>query len=139
MAITSRDPLSVTFAALADPTRRAILSRLLRGASTVGELALPFLHAMSLPAVTKHLKVLERAGLITKSKEAQWRSCQLNVPALDLVNDWLEAHRTSFESQFDRLEAYLARDKKGATPKFPKPPKSTKTKTSERKRHARKT
>ena len=141
MANKSADPLSVTFSALADPTRRAILSRLLRGTSTVGELASPFLHKMSLPAVTKHLNVLERAGLITKSKDAQWRSCRLNVPALDIANDWLEAHRDSVEAQFDRLGAYLARDNrdnKEASPKVRKSTKVDKPKRAERKRHAQK-
>ena len=84
------DHLSLTFSALADPTRRALLSRLARGQATVTELAKPFLKNMSLPAITKHLKVLEAAGLVTKSREAQWRPCQLNPTALRDVSDWVE-------------------------------------------------
>jgi DNA-binding transcriptional ArsR family regulator len=99
------DPLSRTFAALADPTRRAILARLTRGEASVTELAAPF--AMSLPAVSKHLKVLERAGLITRSREAQWRPCRLDVDALRAVDVWLEAYRRLWEERFDRLDEYL--------------------------------
>ena len=101
------DPLSVTFAALADPTRRAMLSQLSKGAANVSDLAKPFLKDMSLPAVTKHLKVLEKAGLITKTKEAQWRPCQLNGQALKNVADWMEQYRIFWEESFDRLEEYL--------------------------------
>jgi DNA-binding transcriptional ArsR family regulator len=99
------DHLSTTLAALADPTRRAILSRLASGASTVTELAAPF--EMSLPAVTKHLKVLERAGLITRSREAQWRPCKLEAKPLQDVSDWIEQYRQFWEQSFDRLEDYL--------------------------------
>jgi DNA-binding transcriptional ArsR family regulator len=99
------DHLSTTLAALADPTRRAILSRLASGASSVTELAAPF--EMSLPAVTKHLKVLERAGLITRSREAQWRPCKLEAKPLQDVSDWVEQYRQFWEQSFDRLEDYL--------------------------------
>src|SRR5262245_33132268 len=84
------DPLSQTFAALADPTRRAMLSRLSKGEANISDLAEPFLKNMSLPAVTKHVKVLERAGLITKTREAQWRPCKLNGPALKDAANWME-------------------------------------------------
>lgn len=99
--------LDQTFAALADPTRRAILARLTRGDATVTELAQPFLKTMSLPAVTKHLKVLERAGLITKSREAQSRPCRLNAAALKDANAWMEQYRAYWEESLDRLDAYL--------------------------------
>src|SRR6476660_1106381 len=102
-----QDHLSQTFAALADPTRRAMLARLSRGEANVSDLARPFLKSMSLPAVTKHVKVLERAGLITKTREAQWRPCKLNPPALKDVADWMEQYRQFWEESFDRLEAYL--------------------------------
>src|SRR5262245_1424454 len=101
------DTLSQTFAALADPTRRAILARLSKGEANVSELAKPFMKSMSLPAITKHLKVLEKAGLITKSREAQWRPCKLNgAPFKDAV-DWIEQYRIFWEESFDRLEEYL--------------------------------
>jgi DNA-binding transcriptional ArsR family regulator len=100
------DPLSATFAALADPTRRAILARLSHGETSVTELARPF--AMSGPAVTKHLKVLERAGLISRSREAQWRPARLEPKALQAVTDWLEDYRRLWEQSFDRLDDYLA-------------------------------
>ncbi|WP_141332089.1 helix-turn-helix transcriptional regulator [Myxococcus sp. AB025B] len=100
------DPLSATFAALADPTRRAILARLSKGETSVTELAQPF--DMSLPAVTKHLKVLERAGLITRSREAQWRPCRLAPKPLKDATDWLEDYREFWEASLDRLEDYLA-------------------------------
>ncbi len=99
------DHLSSTFSALADPTRRAILSRLASGETSVTELAEPF--EMSLPAVTKHLKVLERAGLITRSREAQWRPCRLEASRLKEVADWVEHYRNFWEQSFDRLDAYL--------------------------------
>ncbi len=102
-----RDPLSQTFYALADPTRRAMLARLTRGEANVTDLAQPFMKAMSLPAVTKHLKVLERAGLVTKTRAAQWRPCKLNGTALRDVADWMEPYREFWEESFDRLEAYL--------------------------------
>lgn len=99
------DPLSATFSALADPTRRAILARLARGESSVTELAEPF--DMSLPAISKHLKVLERAGLITRGREAQWRPCRIEPEALKGVDDWLERYRRLWEERFDRLDDYL--------------------------------
>jgi DNA-binding transcriptional ArsR family regulator len=99
------DPLSATFAALADPTRRAILARLCSGEATVSELAEPF--DMSLPAVSKHLKVLERAGLVSRGREAQWRPCRLEAGPLKDANGWLERYRQFWEGSFDRLESYL--------------------------------
>jgi DNA-binding transcriptional ArsR family regulator len=101
------DNLSQTFAALADPTRRAMLARLTRGQANVSDLAKPFLREMSLPAITKHLKVLERAGLITKTREAQWRPCRLNGAPLKDVSSWMEQYRVFWEESFDRLEVYL--------------------------------
>lgn len=101
------DPLSQTFAALADPTRRAMLAQLSKGEANVSDLAKPFLKSMSLPAVTKHLKVLEKAGLITKTKEAQWRPCKLNADRFKDVANWMEQYRIFWEESFDRLEAYL--------------------------------
>src|SRR5436190_23922758 len=101
------DHLSLTFAALADPPRRALLARLSKGEATVSDLAKPFLRNMSLPAVTKHLKVLESAGLITKTRDAQWRPCKLNGSAFKDVSAWLEPYRAFWEESFDRLEAYL--------------------------------
>jgi len=99
------DRLSNTFSALADPTRRAILARLALGETSVTELAKPF--QMSMPAVSKHLKVLERAGLITRGREAQWRPCRIEAQALKPVDDWLENYRRLWEERFDRLEVYL--------------------------------
>jgi len=99
------DRLSATFSALADPTRRAILARLVTGETSVNELAKPF--EMSLPAVSKHLKVLERAGLIARSREAQWRPCRIEPEALKGVDDWLEKYRRLWEERFDRLDVYL--------------------------------
>ncbi|HIK18934.1 MAG TPA: winged helix-turn-helix transcriptional regulator [Leptolyngbyaceae cyanobacterium M33_DOE_097] len=101
----STDSLSATLAALADPTRRAILAQLAQGEATVTELAEPF--EMSLPAVSKHLKVLERAQLITRSRDAQWRPCQLNPEPLKDLADWLEHYRQLWEQSFDRLDEYL--------------------------------
>jgi len=101
------DQLSQTFAALADPTRRAMLAQLSKGEANVSDLAKPFLKDMSLPAVTKHLKVLEKAGLITKTKEAQWRPCKLNGDALRDAANWMEQYRIFWEESFDRLEDYL--------------------------------
>ncbi|HZV61449.1 MAG TPA: metalloregulator ArsR/SmtB family transcription factor [Methylophilaceae bacterium] len=101
------DRLSQTFAALADPTRRAVLARLAQGEANVSDLAQPFLKDMSLPAITKHLKVLEKAGLITKTREAQWRPCKLNPDALKNAADWMEQYRVFWEESFDRLDAYL--------------------------------
>lgn len=102
------DNLSQTFSALADPTRRAILAQLSKGEASVSDLARPFLKDMSLPGVTKHLKVLERAGLITKSRDAQWRPCRLNAPALKDAADWMEQYRAFWEESLDRLGEYLA-------------------------------
>jgi DNA-binding transcriptional ArsR family regulator len=101
----STDRLSSTFAALADPTRRAILARLALGETSVTELAEPF--DITLPAVSKHLKVLERAGLITRGRAAQWRPCRIEPGALKDVNDWLERYRSLWEERLDRLEHYL--------------------------------
>jgi DNA-binding transcriptional ArsR family regulator len=101
------DSLSQTFAALADPTRRAMLARLSKGQANVSDLAQPFLKNMSLPAVTKHLKVLERAGLVTKTRDAQWRPCTLNgAPMKDAVA-WMEQYREFWEESLDRLGEYL--------------------------------
>jgi DNA-binding transcriptional ArsR family regulator len=99
------DPLSATFSALADPTRRAILARLALGKTSVTELAEPF--AMSLPAISKHLKVLEHAGLIARGREAQWRPCRIAPTALKDVDNWLEKYRRFWDESFDRLDAYL--------------------------------
>ena len=99
------DALSAKFSALADPTRRAILARLALGETSVTELAAPF--AMSLPAVSKHLKVLEHAGLIARSRDAQWRPCRLQPAPLKGVDDWLEEYRELWEQRLDRLEDYL--------------------------------
>lgn len=100
-----RDRLSLTFAALADPTRRAILARLVTGETTVAELAKPF--DMSGPAISKHLKVLESAGLIARGREAQWRPCRIEPLALKPVDDWLERYRRFWEQSLDRLDEYL--------------------------------
>jgi DNA-binding transcriptional ArsR family regulator len=101
------DPLSLTFAALADPTRRAILARLVEGEATVNELAAP--HAMSLPSVSRHLKVLERAGLVVKGRSAQWRPCRLDVAPLVDADAWLAPYRDFFESRLARLEQQLTK------------------------------
>jgi DNA-binding transcriptional ArsR family regulator len=114
------DRLSATFSALADPTRRAILARLALGETTVGELAKPF--KISGPAVTRHLKVLENAGLIARSREAQWRPCRLEPAALKGVDDWLEVYRRLWEQRLDRLGDYL---------------KTLQTKPAKDKRHGR--
>jgi DNA-binding transcriptional ArsR family regulator len=102
---TTTDALSTTFAALADPTRRAILERLTHGAATVKELSLPF--SMSAPAISKHLRVLERAGLISQGRQAQWRPCQLEAAPLQAVADWAEGYRRFWEQSFERLADYL--------------------------------
>lgn len=101
----SPEHLNATFAALADPTRRAILARLAEGEASVTELAAPF--AMSLPAVSKHLKVLERAGLIARGRTAQWRPCRLDARPLKEAADWMESYRAFWEQNFNRLDAYL--------------------------------
>ena len=103
--MTENDTLSLTFAALADPTRRAMLERLAQGPATVKELAEPF--QISLPAISKHLKVLERAGLIERGREAQWRPAQLQAAPLKEVSQWLEQYRENWEENFDRLDEYL--------------------------------
>jgi DNA-binding transcriptional ArsR family regulator len=102
------DQLSITFAALADPTRRAILSRLTEGDATVNELAAP--HAMSLPSVSRHLKVLERAGLVVKGRSAQWRPCHLDTAPLAEADAWMRPYRAFFEERFARLEQQLANE-----------------------------
>jgi DNA-binding transcriptional ArsR family regulator len=101
------DRLSSTFQALADPTRRAILARLALGEASVNDLAKPF--AISQPAISKHLKVLERAGLISRSREAQYRPCRLEPQALKRVDEWLEEYRRHWEARLDRLETYLSK------------------------------
>tara|TARA_R110000868_G_scaffold46658_3_gene153911 strand:+ start:419 stop:769 length:351 start_codon:yes stop_codon:yes gene_type:complete len=101
----TQDRLSATFSALADPTRRAILARLSSGEATVSELSEPF--DMSMPAISKHLKVLEQAGLITRGREAQWRPCKLDAAPLKDINDWVEHYRKFWEASFDRLDGYL--------------------------------
>lgn len=115
------DRLTATFHALADPTRRAILARLASGETSVTELAAPF--SMSMPAVSKHLKVLERAGLVARGKEAQWRPCRLEVAPLREADEWIEQYRRMWEERFDRLDAYLqelqAKEKDGTTPTKP--------------------
>src|SRR5580698_10000071 len=102
----SADHLSTTFSALADPTRRAILARLALGETSVNEIAEPF--EMSLPAVSRHLKVLENAGLITRSRDAQWRPCRLRADQLKTATEWLDGYRRFWEESFDRLDEYLA-------------------------------
>lgn len=118
------DHLSQTFAALSDPTRRAMLSRLSQGETNVSDLAEPFLDQMSLPAITKHLKVLEKAGLITKTKDAQMRPCKLNGEAFKDAMDWIEHYRKFWEDSLDRLDLYLKTLKK--------------KKKAQRKKHVRK-
>ncbi|MBU42366.1 MAG: transcriptional regulator [Spirochaetaceae bacterium] len=102
-----QDTLSKTFAALADPTRRAMLEHLSRGTASVGDLAKPFRRKMSLPAITKHLKVLEKAGFITKSVDAQFRRCNINQEAFQEVAEWMEQYRMYWEESLDRLDVYL--------------------------------
>ena len=104
------DPLSTTLSALADPTRRAILARLAKGEATVNEIAKPF--DISLPAVSRHLKVLEAAGLITRGREAQWRPCRLETKALKNVDDWLSRYRRFWSESFDKMDTYVAELKK---------------------------
>jgi DNA-binding transcriptional ArsR family regulator len=104
------DSLSTTLSALADPTRRAILARLAKGEATVNELAEPF--AITLPAVSRHLKVLESAGLISRGREAQWRPCRLEAEALKDVDDWLARYRRFWTERFDKMDAYIAELKK---------------------------
>src|SRR3954454_20556281 len=109
---TQADQLSATFAALADPTRRAILARLAKGEASVTELAKPF--DMTLPAVSKHLKVLERAGLVARGREAQWRPCRLDAGPLKAADAWIERYRRFWEQSLDRLDAYLKELQKGS-------------------------
>jgi DNA-binding transcriptional ArsR family regulator len=122
------DALSLKFAALADPTRRAILAQLASGVSTVSELAKPF--DMSLPAISKHLKVLEHAGLISRGRDAQWRPCKLEPAALREVDDWLEQYRKLWHERLDRLEDYLRelqaaqRQQESPAPEAPQPPEN---------------
>lgn len=129
------DTLSTTFAALADPTRRAILARLADGETTVSELAKPF--DISGPAISKHLKVLEHAGLISRGRDAQWRPCKLEPAALKNVDAWLEHYRALWEGRFDRLDAYLqtlqakSLPKKARKKKRQVDPARTKTKPEE--------
>jgi DNA-binding transcriptional ArsR family regulator len=106
------DQLSLTFAALADPTRRAMLARLASGEATVNELAAPF--AISLQAISKHLKVLERAGLITRGKEAQWRPCRLETAPLEAASEWIERYREAWRDRLDRLDHEIQRITRGA-------------------------
>lgn len=106
----AEDPLSQTLFALADPTRRAILARLAKGEATVNEIAAPF--DISLPAVSRHLKVLESAGLISRGRDAQWRPCKLETKALKRVDDWLEHYRRFWTGSFDKMDAYIADLKK---------------------------
>src|SRR5580704_7532746 len=116
--------LDATFGALADPTRRAILARLAQGETTVQDLAEPF--AVSLPAISKHLKVLERAGLISRSRTAQWRPCRIEPRALKAVDDWLDHYRRFYDESFDRLDGYLK------TLQTKDPSKATRTKSSKK-------
>ncbi len=110
MAKIESDALSLTFAALADPTRRAMLARLAQGPATVKELAQPF--QLSMPTISKHLKVLEHAGLIERGRGAQWRPAQLQAAPLRDVSDWLEGYRKHWEANFDRLEEYIRKIQK---------------------------
>ncbi|HEV7368730.1 metalloregulator ArsR/SmtB family transcription factor [Arenibaculum sp.] len=109
--MTPADPLSATLSALADPTRRAILARLAQGEATVNELAAPF--DISLPAVSRHLKVLEAAGLISRGREAQWRPCRLEAAPLKALDGWLGRYRRFWEGSFDKMDAYIASITKG--------------------------
>jgi DNA-binding transcriptional ArsR family regulator len=127
------DRLSATFAALSDPTRRAILARLALGETSVSALAEPF--AMSLPAVSKHLKVLERAGLITRGRDAQMRPCKIEASALKEADDWLEEYRRLWEQRLDRLDAYLT-TLQAEAPKHAKHRKPNKPKEKKRGRKA---
>ncbi|MBK9072526.1 MAG: helix-turn-helix transcriptional regulator [Myxococcales bacterium] len=133
------DPLSSTFAALADPTRRALLARLAKGEANVSSLAKPFAKSMSLPAITKHLKVLEHAGLIRKTRDAQWRNCTLRAAPLRAAAGWIDDYRHHWEQRLDRLGDYLAQVQSAQPSPMPTArlqnlPKPTKAKGS---RHAR--
>ncbi len=105
MSLNTPDALSLTFSALADPTRRSILARLTQGEASVNELAEPF--DISLPSVSRHLKVLEKAGLVSKSRSAQWRPCRLETRQLEAADEWMAPYRDFFEERFDRLEEHL--------------------------------
>ncbi|RYD92917.1 MAG: transcriptional regulator [Sphingomonadales bacterium] len=125
--MTQQDALSQTLSALADPTRRAILARLSKGAASVNEIAEPF--DISLPAISRHLKVLETAGLISRGREAQWRPCQLNVEPLRDLDGWLGKYRAFWEGSFNRMDAYLKqidRDARGDARSQTKPRKAAK-------------
>lgn len=130
------DPLSSKFAALADPTRRAILARLTLGQTSVTELAEPF--AISMPAISKHLKVLENAGLVTRGRAAQWRPCRIEPAALKEVDDWLEEYRRFWEMRLDRLEEYLgdlqSQEKRQTSSGKRKPSKGRPSRASTRRR-----
>ena len=131
------DPLSATFAALADPTRRAILSRLALGETSVMELAEPF--DMSLPAISKHLKVLEHAGLISRGREAQWRPCRIAPVSLKAVDGWLGNFRRFWDENFNRLDDYLEELKANQAAKAePRPKRKTKPKPAKEKHRGRK-
>ncbi|MGA9526339.1 MAG: metalloregulator ArsR/SmtB family transcription factor [Myxococcaceae bacterium] len=131
---TSHPSLDATFAALADPTRRAILARLSTGEASVMELAEPF--EMSLPAISKHLKVLERAGLITRGREAQWRPCRLEAAPLKEASDWMASYREFWEASFDRLDDYLNElQGKPARKSEPTPQPRTRERRHGRKKH----
>ena len=131
------DRLSATFSALADPTRRAIIARLAMGETTVSDLAKPF--DMSGPAISKHLKVLENAGLITRGREAQWRPCRIEPKALKTVDDWLERYRQFWEQRLDRLEDYLnTLQAETATPQPAVRASRKKTSQAKESRHGRK-
>src|SRR5262245_28812705 len=112
--MTTPDTLSATLSALADPTRRAILARLSKGEATVNELAAPF--DISLPAISRHLKVLESAGLISRGREAQWRPCRLEPKPLKAVDAWLDRYRRFWDGSFDKMDAYLDQLQKGKRP-----------------------
>jgi DNA-binding transcriptional ArsR family regulator len=120
------DPLDLTFAALADPTRRAILARLTRGEASVGELVEPF--EMSQPAISKHLKVLERAGLVTRGRDAQFRPCKLNAAPLERATSWLLGYERFWEESLDNLEQYVKQMQQKQTPEKQTPEKQTQQK-----------
>jgi DNA-binding transcriptional ArsR family regulator len=122
--MAAADRLSLVFAALADPTRRAIIARLADGEATVTELAEPF--PISLPAISRHLKVLERAGLISRSRSGQWRSSTLEAAPLKEATDWMERYRVFWDASFDRLDAHLRRVQKDRAQPEPAPPTENK-------------
>lgn len=148
MSMPATDSLSATFAALADPTRRAILARLAQGESPVGELVKPF--PISAPAISRHLRVLENAGLIERKVDAQWRICRLHAPGLQKANDWLEQYRAFWDDSLDRLVEVLEAPDPERTPAVPpratadppptQPPRdrpATDTRTGKRRPHIR--